>query len=794
MSGAKNYGLITTDEALQSLVDKLLAEGKPVGFDVETGYEGPDRKKGSLDVDWDAQFVCGFSITNSPDWARYVPVAHDYIQMPNAWEIIRPVLEQLPVIAHNMKFERRNLRALERKGRGKNININVLGDSVLQSYVLAEHQWHSLKKLTKAIFDHDQAEISTLFPDTPQNKMESLRFNVLDASDPEVYSYACEDAVWCLALHDYFAPRVEAHPKRKWIYNLEMKTMDLLCDMEDAGHAVDWEALNEAYTFAAPFEERMIDAARRGLSDLTGEDQSALNLGSSLQMRKVLYEDMGLSTTRKTKKGELSTDATALEALSREYIPIKKVLESREVKNLAGRLKKWSTDYSLSHDDRVHASFNQVVENTGAGIGSGRFSANDPSIQQLPKEWRWATYQAKGLDIWDEENGHWDAIKKKGTYGKEWWGGNFRDFLIAADGCYLLFFDYSQVELRCLAGLSQEPYLIDAFNRGVDIHTATAAMMLGKTIEQVTKKDRAKGKTINFGIVFGMGAKLLAEQLGIEIYEAEDLLDQYMSAFTNVSGWIAKQKAEGKHYGFVETHFGRKVTLWDLQSEFRSIQGKGERLTVNAPVQGTAADIMKISMLRAQKALIDKGWWMTKVRLINNVHDALTFEVDNDVDPWELRNLLLPCVSWTIPTFPEIVADWEIGQAWGSANPWKNEEVALIDGTWQIVKPELTETEPDIQVEPEPEPENLPPAEDLIVELTAMPLSVAFGRFIDMLKENPGDTLVTLTTPEGTVDLEKYRTSLTPENQPEISMLMGGAKVYHPAKVDVSEMAEGLEL
>lgn len=783
---ARNYDVITSEEALRALVEKLLAEEKPIGFDVETGYLGPDRKKGALNIDWDEQFVAGFSITNSPDWARYIPVAHDFgANLPSAWDIVKPVLETLPVIAHHLKFEKRNLRALQRKGYGPRIEVNGVGDSMLQSYVLSKYQYHGLKPLVKEAFGHEMAEIESLFPGATQKQLEALRFNVLDPTDPEVVSYACEDAAWCLALHDFFAPLIEQRNNHKFMYSLEMMISDLLCDMEDAGHATDWEALAEQAQYAEPFKEHMTKAAREGLGEMAGTDYSGLNLGSAKQMREALYGEIGLSTTRLTKGGEASTDAQALETLSREHPAVKKVLEVREVGNLAGRLKKWINDYSICYDQRVHANFNQVV------VGSGRFSANDPSIQQLPKEWRWTTLLSNSIDVNDDEQ--WNAIcsHQNSVFGKHFWTGNFRDFLIAGEGCYLIGFDYSQIELRALAGMSREKALLDAFDNDEDVHTLTAAMMLGIPVSEVTDKKRAIGKTMNFALLYGMEAKSLSERLAISLAEAERLYDQYFSAFTDVTKWMSRMKALGMDRGYAETHFGRKWTLWDLQSPYFSQRSKGERLCVNAPVQGTAADIMKIAMLRCKKALEAKGWWMTKVRMINNLHDALTFEADNSINPIELRELLQECVVWEIPTFPKIVADWELGQKWGSSVKWKAHEAVEFDGeNWKVLKEEKpVDPEPQIPekeegVEPVPD-EQMPGEPDMIVELAEMPDSDSFGSFIALLKEHPGSTLITLKTPQGSVDLEKYRTDLTVSDQGVISLTLGGAKVYYPTLIDI---------
>lgn len=798
---SRNYALIESMDALKALIDKLMSEEKPIGFDLETGYLGPNRKKGSLQIDWDEQFVCGFSITNAESWARYVPVAHEFgNNLPEGatWELMKPVLETLPSIAHNAKFEIRNLRALERKGRGPRIDLNCIADSQIESYVLSLYKSHGLKDLVKWVFDHNQPELSSLFPGAKKKDLDALRFNVLDQHDPAVKDYACEDAVWTLKLHEKFFPLVQA--QRKLMFDLEMKIMPELCDMEDAGHAVAWEAIQQAHAMGVPFEEEMKTAAKAMLSEQAGEDLSGLNLASTPQMREVLYGKLGLTTTRTTDKGELSTDAIALESLSREHPAVKKVLEVREVHNLTKRMDKWLTEYTAAHDGRVHASFNQVV------VGSGRFSANDPAIQQLPKDWRWTVFPK--VNAWKDD--HWEVVTSnpdRAVPGRHWWGGNFRDFMIAGPDCYLLGFDYSQVELRALAGMSKEPALLKAFNDGVDIHSTTAAMMLSIPLDSVTDKTRAIGKTMNFALVYGMGEQSLSERLAISYAEAERLYAQYFSAFTLVTDWMDEQKRHGKSLGYVETAFKRKVTIWEFQSSFRSVYNKGERLCVNAPVQGTAADLMKFAMLRAMNALKARGWWMSHVRIVNNIHDALVFEVSNEVHPDELRDLLRGAVVWDVvgadgSVFPKIVADWELGQLWGSCEKWKEQPVEFLNGRWRLVdETGSAESAPpleEVPVEQESEPVREVPEtpEALVVELEDMPGREAFGEFLTYLTSHPGSTIVTLRTPEGEVDLTDYATCVTPEDhQGHISLMLGGARVYRPVEqIDMDALSEGMEL
>lgn len=719
-----DFGLVTSEAELRELCEVLISEGSRVCFDIETGYLGPDREKAALDVDSPVQFICGFSISNSPTWARYVPVAHDAgSNVEAAWEIVKPVLETLPILAHNAVFEARNLRALEWKGRGPRIELNLADDSMLASYALAESPvGHGLKALSKHYLGYEQAEITTLFPGLTQKAQKALRFNTLDVTDPKVLSYVCDDAVRpeqiLRILESRFLQSSPEDPyatRRKWIYGMELSTARLLVDMAEDGHAVDWEAIEEYYTLAVSFEEHMKDSARalllkqweQGLDETTaaylaeetpdeetkvqaGSLQETrdffknLNLASVPQMRLALYEHLGLDTHRRTDKGEKSTDAIALNRLAQEYGAIKRVLEVREVGNLKGRLKKWVTEYHTASDDRVHASFNQVV------VAAGRFSANDPAIQQLPKEFGWHSLdpvKAKqaGLDLSKPEV--LAALETSPLqHGTHYLAGNFRDFLIAGPGCYLLVFDWSQVELRMLAGLAGESVLVEAFNEGRDIHTATAAMMFGIPEAEVGSL-RKKGKTLNFGLVYQMGPDLLAEQLAISVSEAEDLMETYFHTFPHVRTWFSEAKFLGGQFHYQQTYFGRRVPIHEYDSPHFSVRSKAERLAINVACQGSAADYAKISMLRCQKVLQERGWWRTHVRMINNLHDALTFEVNDDVDPNELRDLLIPCVTWQVPAspmswwqakaFPAMEVDWEIGTKWGSLTHWGSEVIDL---------------------------------------------------------------------------------------------------------------------
>jgi DNA polymerase-1 len=681
----KNYAFVSTLDEAKILLDKLWNDDKLIGFDIETGYNGKDRVKGSVKMDWPEQFIVGFSITNSTDWARYVPLKHDFgpnLDPWTIWELFKELLEKKSLAMAHGKFEARNLRLLDVKGDGPAIDVNMDHDVLLQSYALGEGMKVDLKGLVLQELGHQMMSIHSLFSNgLTETKSQKIRFNTLDLTHA-VVAYACEDSLWTLAAHNHLYPRVQA--ERLGIYQIEVAIAKVLVSMEATGVAVDWDALEENAQRYPLFRANMEDSVRVGFGSIApeGVDVSGINFGSSKQMQKLLYDDLGMKTTRTTGSGAMSTDAQALEGLSHTYPMVKNLLNLREVDNLGKRHKGWLTDERLAFDDRVHASFNQTF------VPSGRFSASGPAIQQLPKKWWWQI----DPDATKEE------VLQHGTNGVDYWAGNFRDYIVAAPGRTLLTYDYSQIELRVLAGLSKEPALIEAFANGTDVHTMTASQMLGIPVEKVTSEQRSRGKTFNFAILYGMGVKSLAERLGITKEEAQQLYDAYMSAFSKITEWKASMERFGKTNGYVTTAFGRKIDL-SVLLEPRTDQNSGrqshaERLCVNGPCQGSAADLMKVAMIRARNVLVERGWWDDQVYLTMNQHDALTFEVDNSLPLPEVQAILNEAVVFNIEGFPQIVADWESGHSWGSSKKW---ELETLDPASAMSEPE----EPPVEVHEE---------------------------------------------------------------------------------------------
>lgn len=678
----RDYQLVTDLGELDALIAEL--RGAPlVAFDVETGYTSPKAvEKRALDLYHPDFIVVGFSVSADPSWARYVPLRHDFEQFfehPKAvWERMRPILEEQPLLAHHKKFEDRVLRGLVRQGDADAPIKTMRGhDSMLAAYVSGQFKTSALKELTQEILGEDQATFGSLFegkdgkPATAAQVKRS-RFNQLRPTSPAVLSYACDDTALAYAIYKHLLALLG--PAQMQVYNLELAISAMMTEAEDYGVGVTWADMQEARkageTFRPNFEHRVREDIASMTPDPKVQEQArTANLASAVQMRKLLYEGLNLTTTRTTGSGALSTDAQALEGLSRRHSGVRGLLDLREVDNLLRRIKKWELEYSEAYDARIHPSFAQTQ------VVTGRFSANDPAAQQLPKNWLWSIHR--------DENGKPLA---EGDNGDDHWMGNFREFIAANENRYLLLFDYSQIELRVLAGVTQEPTLLRAFELGEDPHTATASMMLGIPLDQVSSEERAIGKTLNFAILYGQGPKSMAERLAISLPEAQALEADYKAQFTKIDAWTSAQKVRALRDKYVTTWLGRKVPLWNAYSDKTHLLAHAERLSVNAPIQGGASDYVKIAMLRSQAALVQHGLWGNGVMLTMNQHDSLVFEVDNSINPNDLRRVLHEAVVFdpkplfphmTVPDFPTFEVDWELGVTWGGAAKWAGETTAL---------------------------------------------------------------------------------------------------------------------
>lgn len=691
-----------------------------------------------------------------------MPLRHDSggnIDAPEeeVWRVMRPMLTKLRIIAHNAKFELANVRkaaGYELASDGGSLTCTMLGAFNTGIAELNYRTLVDLKGLVLKLFGHQMTHIDELWPNSAKNKKASLRFNTLDV-EPKVVSYACEDAAWVLPLDELVTTL--AYKERGFIQNLEHHILKIVEDMERKGTSVDWAGIEEAQSQADTFVPAMEAYVKDELGKLVGRDLSELNLNSPPQLKKLLFQEIGMSTTRLTKKGaeagegmedwqKMSSDKKSLVALAEEYEAVDALLKFREVKNLANRVSKWLKEYQGSIDGKVHANYKQAAsesndDNSATAPGSGRFSSSDPAIQQLPKKWFWSSLKLD-FDAGEKKNKSLlETFTTNHTNGVEYWKGNFRNYIVASPGCYFLGYDYSQVELRMLAGASQEPALLEAFLKDDDVHTMTAALMLGKDPFDINEDtERPIGKTFNFALMYGMGPKSLGEQLGLDIERAKELYQEYFKVFSNVSTWMNASRYIGLEHGYAETIFGRKIPVWQLNHPLRGVQAQGARVLVNGPIQGSAADYMKIAMLRAYSTLKKEGLWFDKVTIVANLHDALTFEVDNSVDPNELRELLASRVvfgeevSPILKGYPYFKADWELGQRWGDSTKWSlNTRAAFVDGLWRV--------------------QDEPQVSDFTLVLSENPTEKSYRDFISSVKKTTGNTKISLTLPAGTVEL-----------------------------------------
>ena len=669
----RNYGLVHTLEELKSIVDKFLAEGTPVGLDIETGYDGPDRKDAATHPQ--EGFVVGISVANSTDWARYIPLRHDYaeenLDNKEVAEIIWPLLKSGLVIAHNAKFELSFLvpwlieyLGIEIVGKEP---FPIFSCTLIEAAIVSAYKSNALKKLVFEIFGHQMTEIHELFPDLPDSKKSIIRFNVLELNS-KVIDYACEDALWALALHNKHYPIVKDH----FIYKLEMQVLYVVYEMERFGVYFDWKFMRDVSEHAKVFKDIQLSNIQDTFSEMLGEPVT-VNLNSPAQVQNLLYNRLGFSTTRYTKgtrdstEPKMSTDTVALEGLAQKHPVIRSLLEWREVNKLIGSyLDKYERDFSydIEHEGLTHPSHHQVF------VISGRFSVSKPGYQQLPGgniSYKEGPLAGKKMTRYESGNAFLEVC--------------FRDAVVCPEDYYAVGFDYGQAELRAIAGEANETALLEAFANGEDVHVKSAMLMFQIPADQVDPVKRQRGKTLNFATVYQQGIKALAESMGTSEEEAQDLQDRWYAAYPNIKRYIDKCMQLGRKNGYSITKFGRKMTIWDYQDKSHYAQGKADRMAFNTVIQGSATgDVPKIAMVRATKAIKAAGL-ADKIHLVMNIHDALEFYVHKSVDLDTVCSLLEPAVVFPVQGWPDMVADWHTWERWGSCKDIHKTET----GKWELV-------------------------------------------------------------------------------------------------------------
>lgn len=600
---AENYVTILDEDTLNAWIGKL-KQAPVIAFDTET--DSLDNVSANL---------VGLSFAVEPGHAAYVPVAHDYLDAPDqiprerVLELLKPLLEDEKClkVGQNLKFDR---------GILANYDIDLRGiafDTMLESYILDSVAGrHDMDSLSSRWLKHK----TITFEEIAGKGKKQLTFNQIALE--EAGRYAAEDADVTLQLHLKMWPKLQQHQGPLNVFNtIEMPLVPVLSRIERNGVKIDPAVMHK---HSEELAKRLIELEQKA-HDIAGEP---FNLSSPKQLQTILFEKQGIKPLKKTPGGAPSTSEEVLEELALDY-PLPKVI--LEYRGLA-KLKSTYTDklplMINPKTGRVHTSYHQAVTATG------RLSSTDPNLQNIP--------------VRNDE------------------GRRIRQAFIAPEEYLIVSADYSQIELRIMAHLSQDKGLLSAFAEGKDIHRATAAEVFSQPLESVTNEQRRSAKAINFGLIYGMSAFGLSRQLNIPRKESQKYMDLYFERYPGVLAYMERTRAQAKEQGYVETLEGRRLYLPDIKSSNAARRAGAERAAINAPMQGTAADIIK-------RAMIAVDAWLAKaqprVRMIMQVHDELVFEVhkdDLDAVTTKIHELMERCVTLDVPLLVEVGsgANWDL--------------------------------------------------------------------------------------------------------------------------------------
>lgn len=563
---AVNYSAILTEEVFEAWIAKLEA-AEVFAFDTET-----------TDIDYMKAELVGMSFAVEAGEAVYLPVAHSYEDAPeqlsrdSVLARLKPLLEnpEKKKLGHNLKYDMSVLANYDIELRG------IEHDTMLESYVIdSTASRHNLDALCEKHLGHSNIH----FEDVAGKGAKQITFDKVELE--QATPYAAEDADLTLRLHQLFSPQLEQLERQRELYqNIEMPLLGVLSRIERTGVYVDPDDL---HIQSSELAQRMQQLEGEAF-DAAGKE---FNLGSPKQLQEILFEEQGLPVVRKTPKGQPSTAEDVLQELSEEYDLPRLILEYRSV----SKLKSTYTDklplQINRKTERIHTSYHQAVASTG------RLSSSEPNLQNIPVR------SAEGRKI--------------------------RQAFKAPEGKTILAVDYSQIELRIMAHLSGDAGLLSAFAEGRDVHSATAAEVFSVELDAVTTDNRRAAKAINFGLIYGMSAFGLAKQLGVMRKEAQAYVDLYFERYPGVKQYMGETRELAKEQGYVETVYGRRLYLPEIKSRNVQRRNYAERTAINAPMQGTAADIIKMAMIDIDSWLqIEKP----PVLMTMQVHDELVFEVE----------------------------------------------------------------------------------------------------------------------------------------------------------------------
>ena len=598
------YETVSTPEQFQAWLQRIRS-APLVAFDTETDSLDPMAAR-----------LVGLSFSVTPGQAAYIPLHHDYPGVPQqldaamVLEALRPWFEDATAakLGQNIKYD---LHVMANAG------ITVRGyvhDTLLQSYVLEAHRSHSLESLAERHLNRRGLS----YEEVCGKGVHQIPFSQVDLD--KATRYSGEDSDMTLHVHQVLWPQLERESGLRRVYqDIEMPCAVILQRMERHGVLVDSAVLQQQ---SRELGERIMGLEQQAY-EIAGQP---FNLGSPKQIGEILFNRLGLPVKKKTATGAPSTDEEVLQELAADYPLPAKLLEHRSLSKLKSTYTDKLPQMVNPRTGRVHTSYQQAVAVTG------RLSSNEPNLQNIPIR------TAEGRRI--------------------------REAFIAPPGHVLMSADYSQIELRIMAHISEDPGLLRAFAEGVDVHKATASEVFGVPVAEVSSEQRRYAKVINFGLIYGMGAFGLASNLGIEQKAARDYIDRYFARFAGVKRYMDETKAQAAERGYVETVFGRRLVLPEIRGGNGPRRSAAERQAINAPMQGTAADLIKLAMMAVQKALDDE---QRSTRMVMQVHDELVLEVPDAEVPWAqeaLPRLMASVAQLKVPLLAEV----GIGPNWEQAH------------------------------------------------------------------------------------------------------------------------------
>ena len=533
---------------------------KILSLDTETTGTDPIRAE-----------LVGMSFSYAENQAFYVPVPADRTEAQRIVDKFKPVFENKETlkVGQNIKYDMLVLA---------NYGVEIQGemfDTMIAHYVLQPELHHGMDYLAEIYLHYETIKIEELIGPKGKNQK-----NMRDLDPANIYRYACEDADVTLKLKNVLEKELKQNDAESLFRDIEMPLVPVLAYMERNGVRIDTEALKET---SRHFTARM-QQIEKEVHRLAGVE---FNIASPKQVGEVLFDRLKIvDKPKKTKTGQYVTSEEVLESLKGKHEIVGKILEHRGLKKLLGTYIDALPQLINPQTGHIHTSFNQTVTATG------RLSSSNPNLQNIP--------------VRNED-------------GKE-----IRKAFIPDEGCEFFSADYSQIELRIMAHLSQDPHMIEAFRENQDIHAATAAKIYKEKLEDVTREQRSKAKTANFGIIYGISVFGLAERLNIDRKEAKELIDGYFENYPHVKEYMDKSILEAREKGYIETIFRRRRYLPDINSRNAVVRGYAERNAINAPIQGSAADIIKVAMVRIYRRFREEG---IRSKMILQVHDELNFSV-----------------------------------------------------------------------------------------------------------------------------------------------------------------------